>query len=756
MSNGGSKRTRSERVAALELPPGRVSRTLGELRRGSTLLRVGLCVLTAFLLWVVMRGWAPPLGYREGYVPQREVVSRVAFRKPDQAATDAARQVARGRVRYVYEQNPETLEQLRSALRNQVQAVISAEKLSDVDPSLWREFEPPAAPDAVPPAEEVREQAFQEFRAAFSGPEVLEKFQSDLAEAFSSWERHGLLDQLPREHTDGNQDEIFVYPHGAPNERDVAKLSDVLLGDGAALKQSLLINLDSTVVAERSFAWLMPRLRELKSTLKIDLSATQRERELAAAQQPEVLVTYEAGSTLAKAAAPLTANDLDVLALEHQSYLASLTTLQHAVRSLAVLGTIGGLFVLIGYFVVKREKQLFHNLSRLGLLLGGVLLGVGAARMAAVDPYRAELLPVLFMCMTFAISYRQEIALLIAAGVSLLVALEIGSGIGGLLLLLGTSCTAILLLTRIRSRSKITKVAFVAALVAAALSLVQAALEGQPLSMDMLYLAARNAGWTLASGILMTGMLPYIESLFGVVTDISLLELGDVAHPLLQELVRRAPGTYNHSINVASIAEAAAEAIGANGLLVRVGAYFHDIGKMFKPGYFVENQGAEANRHESLVPAMSTLIIIAHIKDGADLARQHHLPQSIIDFIEQHHGTTLVEYFYNRARQNEGEHGNEVQESAFRYPGPKPQSREAAILMLADAAESASRVLIEPTPARIESLVREIAMKRLLDGQFDECGLTLRQLRTVENRLIKSLTAVYHARVKYPDQQRTA
>ena len=147
----------------------------------------------------------------------------------------------------------------------------------------------------------------------------------------------------------------------------------------------------------------------------------------------------------------------------------------------------------------------------------------------------------------------------------------------------------------------------------------------------------------------MLGLLPFIESLFGVQTDISLLELGDVSHPLLQELVRRAPGTYNHSINVASIAEAAAESIGARGLLVRVGAYFHDIGKMLKPGYFVENQGHDANRHDSLVPAMSTLIIIAHVKDGADLARQHHLPEPIIDFIEQHHGTTLVEYFYRRA-----------------------------------------------------------------------------------------------------------
>jgi len=267
--------------------------------------------------------------------------------------------------------------------------------------------------------------------------------------------------------------------------------------------------------------------------------------------------------------------------------------------------------------------------------------------------------------------------------------------------------------------------------------------------------AGRAGLCCVAAGFLMTGLLPFIEKAFGVLTDISLLEIGDIAHPLLQELVRRAPGTYNHSINVASIAEAAADSIKAHGLLVRVGAYFHDIGKMLKPQYFVENQGMDPDRHQDLLPAMSTLIIIAHIKDGADLARQHHLPRPIIDFILQHHGTTLVEYFYRRAnRQSEADpHGAEVDESSYRYPGPKPQTKEAAVLMVADAVESASRALVEPAPSRIEALVHEIAMKRLLDGQFDECGLTLQELQTIEESLAKSLTAVYHGRVKYPDQQ---
>lgn len=178
---------------------------------------------------------------------------------------------------------------------------------------------------------------------------------------------------------------------------------------------------------------------------------------------------------------------------------------------------------------------------------------------------------------------------------------------------------------------------------------------------------------------------------------------------------------------MASLAEGAAESIGARGLLVRVGAYFHDIGKMLKPGYFTENQQQGVNRHDTLLPAMSTLIIVAHVKDGVELALNHHLPQPIIDFIEQHHGTTLVEYFYHQAseRSQADPEGGQVEESAFRYPGPKPQTREAAVLMLADAVESTCRSLSEPTPARIESVVETLAMKRLLDGQFDESGLTL-------------------------------
>jgi len=376
------------------------------------------------------------------------------------------------------------------------------------------------------------------------------------------------------------------------------------------------------------------------------------------------------------------------------------------------------------------------------------------ARIVSEYVWGADVIPLLLLGMTLAIAYQQEMALLLSACVTLVIAISLGHDIQQALVLMATVAGAILVLRQVRTRGKLLSVGFVAASVALLTTLGVGTLYGQPWSL-LLKNGFTLALWSVIAGSLMTVLLPTVERVFGVQTDLSLIELGDPAHPLLQELIRRAPGTYNHSITVASLAEAAAESIGARGLLVRVGAYFHDIGKMLKPGYFVENQSQGDNRHDSLVPAMSTLVIIAHVKDGADLARQNKLPESIIDFIQQHHGTTLVEYFFRQASEQKDKNPEsaEVDESSFRYPGPKPQTREAGVLMLADAVESASRALKEPTPSRIENIVEELARKRLLDGQFDECGLTLEEVRKIGESLVKSLTAVYHGRVKYPDQE---
>ena len=211
------------------------------------------------------------------------------------------------------------------------------------------------------------------------------------------------------------------------------------------------------------------------------------------------------------------------------------------------------------------------------------------------------------------------------------------------------------------------------------------------------------------------------------------------------------PGTYNHSLQLGAMCEAAAEAIGARGLLARVGAYYHDIGKINKPAYFIENQDGMASKHAKLSPAMSLLIIIGHVKDGIEMAREYGVPKVLHEFIATHHGTTLVQYFYEAAtQQRKSDTDRAPDEMEFRYPGPKPQSKESAILMLADAAESSVRSMSEPTPGRIENQVHTMVSRRLMDGQLDECELTLREVHQIEASLIKSLCSMYHARIAYP------
>ncbi len=259
------------------------------------------------------------------------------------------------------------------------------------------------------------------------------------------------------------------------------------------------------------------------------------------------------------------------------------------------------------------------------------------------------------------------------------------------------------------------------------------------------------AGFTggFLSAILVSGVLPLLESAFKTVTDISLLEYSDLNRPLLKTLMVSAPGTYHHSVIIGSLAESAAEAVGVNPLLVRVGAYYHDIGKIKKPEYFIENQAKNENRHDRLTPSMSSLIISSHVKDGTELAKENNLPPQITDIIQQHHGTALMTYFYEKAKESERDPAL-VHDEDYRYPGPKPQSKAAAIVMLADAVEAASRVLENPTPQRVSALVEKIVNRFFADGQLNECDLTLRDLTEITKSFNKLLSGIYHHRIDYP------
>ena len=255
-------------------------------------------------------------------------------------------------------------------------------------------------------------------------------------------------------------------------------------------------------------------------------------------------------------------------------------------------------------------------------------------------------------------------------------------------------------------------------------------------------------------GVVATGILPLIEMTFSYTTDIKLLEVANLDKPLLRELMVQAPGSYHHSVIVSNMVEASARAVNANPVLAKVAAYYHDIGKVKKPLYFIENQRDRENKHEKLAPSMSSLILISHVKDGVELAKKNKLGKEIIDIIRQHHGTSLITFFYEKARKQGEKKGDkyfQVGEEDFRYPGPKPQTKEAGLVMLADVVEAASKTLVDPTPARIQGMVQKIVNKIFSDGQLDECELTLKDLHEIAKSFIKTLGGIFHHRVEYPE-----
>jgi cyclic-di-AMP phosphodiesterase PgpH len=382
------------------------------------------------------------------------------------------------------------------------------------------------------------------------------------------------------------------------------------------------------------------------------------------------------------------------------------------------------------------------------------------AELAAVGTgplYVFGIAPTILVAMILAIAYEQRFAIGVATMHAILVTIALDQGIGFFLILWVGVLTCGFMLDEIRTRNKVIEIGG-----AAALAMILATIAAGAVNYDPHQFIMQNCLYTgaagLAVGFIVLGILPFIEKAFKITTGMTLLELGDPSHPLLRRLALEAPGTYNHSLQVATLAEAAAEAIGANALLCRVASYYHDIGKINKADYFVENQTDGRNRHIHLTPNMSVNVIIGHVKDGVALAKEYNLPTVVVPFIQQHHGTTLIEYFFDKARKQHDQQDPEgpvISDMQFKYPGPKPKSKEIAILMIADAAESASRTLEEPTPSTIEKLVKGLALKRLLDGQFDECDLTMRDLELIERAIVKTLTGIYHGRIAYPSSAMT-
>jgi putative nucleotidyltransferase with HDIG domain len=729
-------------------------------QRPAVWLRVSMCVATALVLWITAGGWQPPFGYRLRQSPTRLITARVQFDVEDPTATLRARDDARRSVLCYYQNDQRQLEELREALMDRL-FQIKDKPYAEVAP-VWIKFI--AGPESGETPTDPAPADFDRLAKALAADPTLDRIRLALQEALKDFLQNGLLDTLQHELGEGSTQEILVYSLGNAQDAHRVNVSQVRIaevGDGlrARLQSALASEAadipDHEFVAERLFHWLRQRL---PVTLTYDETSTQQAIAAAERQVEPVKKVFQPRESLGiDANVPLTETDLELLRHEHAAFVAQMSLVDKIAYSASFLGMYGAMFCLLWGYLYFRDRRLVADLRHFSILLGLFLLTMALAWLASFSgQWRFEILPITMFAMIVAIAYHRELALLLGAIIALVFAMSHGYGMREFIVLMGTAATASLLCGNIRSRTRLVYVGLTAAAIALPTTLGVGIMLGQPPGWDLLMEAVWFAAGALLAGLLITAVLPFLERWFGVQTDISLLELSDANHPLLRQLVQRAPGTYNHSINVASIAEAAAEAIGANGLVCRVGAYFHDIGKMRKPEYFIENQVPGVNKHEQLVPTMSTLVIVAHVKDGVEMARRYHLPRRIIDLIEQHHGTTLVEFFYHRAAQQaEQEQATPapIEEANFRYPGPKPQTPEAAVTMLADSVESACRSLRDPTPSRIDHVVRGILKKRLDDGQFESCPLTLKQLAIVEDTLIKTLSSMYHGRVQYPGQQ---
>lgn len=771
MSNASSSRNRWMTPA----PKAPLLKAAEFMKRPDVWARIGLCALTATILYVVMFGWDPPFSYRIRHAPIRDLHAHTSFSYKDDKATIEKRDRIRRNFVWLYSNDPQELDTLRGELINDIFKVKRNEFGEVEESNVWSKFFPANANDSAATAAD--EESFNLFREAIAADEELATLRSVVEKAFLEIDKNGLLEQLSHESNEGSIERVEVHPVGNFEDVHSVNVSQVRIAEVSVDLRSRLfeefgkeseIITDSDLVAQRIFDWLNPRLPE---TLTWDESRSKAGANKAVREVATVMKPIAPGDPLEqqdisivdlrgiKAGVPLGSKDILLLRAEHAAQSQSEGWGTKAIRSLMFFGLFAAFFSMFCQYLYYRDRHLLDDLKQFAILLGLMLVTLTVAWVVSMNvEWRAEIVPITILAMTVAIVYHIELAMLLAALVSLAFTVAHGFGLDEFVVLTAASSSASMMCRSIRSRTKLVNIGMIVATIVFPTVIGVNYLLGQPLNWPLVTDALWFAGGAGVAGLVMTALLPFLERLFDIQTDISLLELSDANHPLLKELVQRAPGTYNHSINVASMSEAAADAIGANGLLCRVGAYFHDVGKLRKPEYFIENQAGGPNKHDDLVPTMSTLVILAHVKDGIEIGRKHRLPQRIIDLIEQHHGTTLVEFFYRRAaKQLKEQNGDEVaqtlDESDFRYPGPRPQTPEAAVMMVADAVESACRALREPAPARIENLVREITKKKFDDGQFEDCDITIKQLNTIQESLIKSLNAMYHARVKYPEPQ---
>ena len=475
-----------------------------------------------------------------------------------------------------------------------------------------------------------------------------------------------------------------------------------------------------------------------------DEEATARLKEEAENSITPVLI--KKNQTIVKEGDPVNANQLEILSELGYLSESGFNALPYTGLVVAVLS----IHLIIVFYLMRFYKVIYEDTKKIALIFLLMNLALALARvMVIISPF---IVPYTFLPMLLTILVKKRVGQSLALYSAVFLSIVTGFNVQVLLLLMLTSILSVIFINKVEERNDILKSSFYISVVTFVVSLSLGFLLSNSVT-DSIRNSLFAASGVILSGILVIGFLPLIENTFNVVTEIKLLELANPNHPLLKRLQMEAPGTYHHSIMVGNLAEAAAEELHANSILLRVAAYYHDIGKLSRPQFFKENQIGSKNPHDEISPNLSTLIIINHVKIGLEMAEKAKLPQEIKDLIAQHHGTTLVKYFYLTMKNN-AEDPDSVKEEDYRYPGPKPKTREAGIMMLADSVEAAVRSISDPTQGKVEAMVYKIFKDKLEDGQLDECDITFSDVSKIRKNFLKTFGSIYHERIEYPEDKR--
>lgn len=720
---------------------------------GMVLLVFGLLLFPSLIV-------TPPQ-YESGDVAERDIKAPVDFFVEDREATETRRQEAAEAVLTVYDHNLSLL----STISENVQSAFA-----NAREALKRPPGETADPTSAPADRTALKESVENRLGIHLNPgafRILERegFSAEIADRIIQILEEILdigvvanKELLLREADRG----IVLRPVGGSEERVVRNLRRFYGVDQAKTMVRVVADplvRDLTYTQVNLIVDLAQRL--IQPNITLNRNETEERKKAAADTVKPILYQIKAGEMLLREGERVTGVQL----LKLRALRSQKRQERRYARSLGALTMLLCLMVVLFHLhIQQRGRRVFASnkdvlflatLLSLFFLVPGIseILFTSLARNTPLDIAEATLffgVPLAAGAMTVCLFMGFEMAGLFAVVLSACTAVLFQSRLEVFLYFLISSLMAAYWTQHCRERRVFISAGLKIGLLNILLATTATVYMGVPLGFPLIW------GWGLAflggivSGILSAGIVPLLELAFGYTTDISLLELANLERPILRQLMIEAPGTYHHSVIVGSMVEAAAADIGANPLLAKVCGYYHDIGKIKKPLYFIENQTDGKNRHDKLAPSMSSLILISHVKDGVEIARKHKLGEDIIDAIRQHHGTSTITFFYERAKARKGEAAVKIDD--FRYPGPKPQTREIGLVMLADIVEAASRTLENPTPSRIQGLVQKLINKVFSDGQLDNCTLTLRDLHKIAKNYNKILNGIHHHRIEYPEK----